>query len=519
MEIYILDGQELTLEQLQALADDAGAGLEDFKFYKGVTVKKKDVADLDATVASTNTAASLESQLANTKSDWEKYRKSQLLNKEGKYDPNLQTDPNHRMPDGSQNYINKRNEFTIKERELNDKIEGYYLDPKNMDFNKPKTILNQGEDTVKEYIREKFPFYNVEDGTAGNLLKIQTAEGFKEIDLNPLFSDNKKEAIETIKYLEQAAKDIEDDVVVGLVMNKLADNIKDTGDVSSVNTYLKDNTPYQIEKTIVPGKTSTGLQGVSTPDTTMYNIVKDGEIISSLPIDKVDDFLRDNITQEEFNSMNTTSVKALETVTGMRRAYIEQQQDIVEVKPATKIKYYKDDFGTDVLKVLDRLNFTDEEKQTVEKYIANTQSQKGEMQLATAPGMARRQGASPYQIIQELTALDGLPDDLKEKLINAGFIDEMKTVVDAGIKNTAFKEVNKGIPTMLEDMLTQFDKGELLDLANYFNENIAGAEKDEEGNIIKGEFVKKINVDNLDLDGSIKDQIKIGGNCKSSTAF
>jgi hypothetical protein len=143
MEIYILDGQELTLEQLQALADEAGAGLEDFKYFKGVTVKKKDVADLDATAASTNTAASWESQLANTRLGWEKYRKTQLLNKEGKYDPNLIADPNHRMPDGGQNYTNKRKEFIIKERELNNKIKGYYLDPKNIDFADYKTVLSQ----------------------------------------------------------------------------------------------------------------------------------------------------------------------------------------------------------------------------------------------------------------------------------------------------------------------------------------------------------------------------------------
>jgi len=420
MEIYILDGQELTLEQLQALADDAGAGLEDFKFYKGVTVKKKDVADLNATAASTNTAASLESQLANTKSDWEKYRQSQLLNKEGKYDPNLIADPNHRMPDGGKNYTNKRKEFIIQERELNDKIKGYYLDPKNIDFGDYKTVLNQNEDSVKEHIRKKFPFYNVEDGTAGNLLKIQTAEGFKEIDLNPIFSGDKEKAIETIKYLDQASKDLKDEEIIALSMNKLADNIKETGNVGAVNTWLEGNTPYQIEKTIVPGKTSTGLQGVSTPDTTMYNIVKDGETISSLPINKVDDFLRDNITEEEFGKMNSVSVKALEVWAALKKAYITEQQKTIETKPATKIKYYKDNFAKDALKVMDGLTgITEEDKEIVETYITNTQNQKGELQLATVPGLSRRQGASPNQIIKELTALDGLPDELKQRLVDA----------------------------------------------------------------------------------------------------
>ncbi len=518
MEIYILDGQELTLEQLQALADEAGAGLEDFKYFKGVTVKKKDVADLDATAASTNTAASWESQLANTRLGWEKYRKTQLLNKEGKYDPNLIADPNHRMPDGGQNYTNKRKEFIIKERELNDKIKGYYLDPKNIDFADYKTVLNQNEDSVKEAIRTKFPFYNVEDGTAGNLLKIQTAEGFKEIDLNPIFSGDKEKAIETIKYLDQASKDLKDEEIIALSMNKLADNIKETGNVGAVNTWLEGNTPYQIEKTIVPGKTSTGLQGVSTPDTTMYNIVKDGKTISSLPIDKLDDFLRNNITEEEFGKMNSVSVKALEVGAALKKAYITEQQETIETKPATKIKYYKDNFAKDALKVMDGLTgITEEDKEIVETYITNTQNQKGELQLATVPGLTRRQGVSPNQIIKELTALDGLPDELKQRLVDAGFIDAMKSSVDIGIKDVAFKEVNKGIPTMLEDILTEFDKGELLDLANYYNTKIAGITRNKEtGDITE---IAKIDVENLDLDGSIRDQIKISGDISDTNKF
>ena len=95
MEVYILYGQEISLADLEAEAKKKGMGLEDFKAFNSVTVKKKGVADQGATVTSKDTEASWESRLENTRSDWEKYRKSQLLNKEGKYDPNLIADPNH----------------------------------------------------------------------------------------------------------------------------------------------------------------------------------------------------------------------------------------------------------------------------------------------------------------------------------------------------------------------------------------------------------------------------------------
>ena len=55
MEVYILNGQEISLSDLEALAMEKGMGLEDFKAFNSVTVKTKDVADPDATAASTNT--------------------------------------------------------------------------------------------------------------------------------------------------------------------------------------------------------------------------------------------------------------------------------------------------------------------------------------------------------------------------------------------------------------------------------------------------------------------------------
>ena len=504
MEVYIIDGRELTLEQFEALAKEAGLNTEQYKALYNVEVKQ-DPNALDAAAGEDKASLSLESQLANTKSDWEKWK---LENSEKE---------SRGLIGKSRLYQQKRVDFIKKEKDLTNAITAYNLDPANIDFSKPETVINQNEDSVKNAIKKQFPFYNVEDGTAGNLLKIQTSEGFKEIDLNPIFSNNKKQALETIKYLNQASKDLKDEEIVGLSMNKLANNIKETGSVDAVNTLLEGNTPYQLEKTIVPGKSSTGLQGVSTPDVAMYNVVKDGKIISSLPIDKVDDFLRDNITEVEFNKMNNTSVKALETVAGMRRAYIDQERQRVEIKPATKIKYYKDNFSKDAIKVLDDLGFTEEDKEIVETYIANTQNQKGELQLATIPGMARRQGVSPNQIIKELTALDGLPDELKKRLVDAGFVDAMKSSVDVGIKDVAFKEVNKGAPTMLEDMLTEFDKGELLDLANYYNTKIAGITLNKEtGDITE---VAKIDVENLDLDGSIRDQIKISGDISDTNKF
>ena len=81
MEIYILNGEEITLEELQALADEAQASLEDFKYFNKVEVKKvkQDPNALDAAAGEDKASLSLESQLANTKSDWQKIGR-QIIN-------------------------------------------------------------------------------------------------------------------------------------------------------------------------------------------------------------------------------------------------------------------------------------------------------------------------------------------------------------------------------------------------------------------------------------------------------
>ena len=76
---------------------------------------------------------------------------------------------------------------------------------------------------------------------------------------------------------------------------------------------------------------------------------------------------------------------------------------------------------------------------------------------STVPGMGRRQNISPNQIIKQLTALNGLPEDLKNRLIEKGFIDNMKEAVTKGISNVALEEAKKGSKTLLQDSLSDID--------------------------------------------------------------
>ena len=63
-----------------------------------------------------------------------------------------------------------------------------------------ETVVNQNEDAIKAALSRDFPYIQAVDGTIGNAIKVQLANGeFKEIDLKPIFSGQRKQAIEDYK--------------------------------------------------------------------------------------------------------------------------------------------------------------------------------------------------------------------------------------------------------------------------------------------------------------------------------
>lgn len=467
MEIYIYNGQEISLADLEALAKDKGMSVEDFKAFNQIKAKevKQDPNALDAAAGEDKASLSPESRLANTTSGWEKWKVE---------NPEL-------VSRGDFEYQKKLKTYRKEVEDLTNSIKAYNENPDNIDFSNWKTVINQSEDAVKSYLAQEFPFLRAEDGTIGNAIKVQLANGeFKEIDLKPIFSGQRKQAIEVIKEINATKKELKDIEIIQANMNNLAGSIERSGNVNAVNALLKDNTPYQLEKTIVPGKSSTGLQGVSTPDTIMYNVLKDGEIISSLPINKVDDFLRDNITEAEFDGMLKTSVKAIDEMAALQRAYIERESKVIEVKPETKVKYYKKNYQNDVLDLVESLgDFSQEELDEIEAYITRTQRQQFPTGTITSRGYIpnTNKGLSPDEIIRQLTSLEDLSADIKNKLIQRGFIDEMKEVVTKGISNVALQEAKEGSKTLLQNALTDIDQNYLLNLANHHNESILDKKK------------------------------------------
>ena len=321
MEVYILNGVEMSLAALQAEADSQNMELETFKALYKVTAKTKDVADPDATAASTNTAASLESQLANTKSDWEKW-KNENEEKEARG-----------LIGKSKLYQQKRVDFIKKEKDLTNAIKNRNTDPdqlKKLTLNEaalnPDRILLQNEDDIVNWLKETVPFYNPEaGGTAGNSVNIAG----KELDLTELFKPSKRQkekAKQILTELADAKKLKTDNEIIGITATQLGKSVeRNPKDLTGVNALLTQNTPYELTEDLLSLES---YDEFSQDIKKKYNILKNGEVITTLPASELDDFFKENITNEEFKKISQRSFDAVKTYSALRDA--ENYQNRIE---------------------------------------------------------------------------------------------------------------------------------------------------------------------------------------------
>ena len=78
MEKYIIDGQELSLEEFEAYVKKLGLTIQQYQDAYGSVEVKQDPNALDAAAGEDKASLSLESQLANTKSDWQNWKTDNL---------------------------------------------------------------------------------------------------------------------------------------------------------------------------------------------------------------------------------------------------------------------------------------------------------------------------------------------------------------------------------------------------------------------------------------------------------
>ena len=274
MEVYILNGAEVTLEELQSAADAAGLPLEQFKVLNNVTTKQVEpevpvdniqtqkenfqtgVADMDADAAPDKypEASELESQLEELSLELKSLREAE------KKDLTL---------------INVK---AAQQDRLRTNIQNVY-DAAEIDFDEPRTLLRKGEDEVQAALKKKYPYIRTETMGPGNALYVNLPDGRVKLDLDDGFmaERHRKQSIDVLNKISNLDKSLTAKDRDKLNFDIAFDEAIVNRDVNDINNLL-DGTGYElVQNEKVSTSVPTAYGGITGATSYSYQLLKDGK--------------------------------------------------------------------------------------------------------------------------------------------------------------------------------------------------------------------------------------------------
>ena len=266
--MYKYNGGTYTLEEIKAIL-----GVEQITeailLENGITLAEEEkqdfqdgVAEQDAAVAPTRSASDLESRLAEISSELS-------------------------SPVPIQKARNLRNEKYRLEKDL-----GNLYDRSDIDFEKPRTVINKLEDQVEAALAEKYTWLKVDKaGFDGNKLYLNLPDERVELDLKPFTKKGEQEAVDILTKVEKINKTLSADDVDALKVRASLQELEVTEDIDALSKLIegtgieirqnKDTAPGVYRGSSSPGDMSgmVGTQPVARGGTygVTYDIIKNGE--------------------------------------------------------------------------------------------------------------------------------------------------------------------------------------------------------------------------------------------------
>ena len=354
-----------------------------------------------------------------------------------------------------------------------------------MDINNPYSIINKGEKEVEAFLTEQYDGLVVKSTGVRNALDIYFPGADKptELDLQPIdvFSrEGENEAVDILKALDKAYKDQDDKVLVENGMIGLVNIAEETDSTKTLNAALE-GTGYNVELNDDSGT----LQGINKDFRlsggygNMYDIFKDGELVKDVNPAELRDWIANELPDEARGIIAESSYAAnssyLEDVT----VAIEKESKVIQSDKSLDVKYFKDNFAEDLIKVLGN-ELTEEEKQIIRDY----NGVKGERETYMSKGGEYREvPASIDTRLQEIKDLTGLPDDIGIKIYNAGGNKLVQGIRKKGIDELKAEELSNRSKTISQKVMASRDYDFIR-----FAQGLAGIEK----NVFDTEIRKEI---------------------------
>ena len=474
MEVYILNGAEVTLEELQSAADAAGLPLEQFKVLNNVTTKQVEpevpvdniqtqkenfqtgVADMDADAAPDKypEASELESQLEELSLELKSLREAE------KKDLTL---------------INVK---AAQQDRLRTNIQNVY-DAAEIDFDEPRTLLRKGEDEVQAALKKKYPYIRTETMGPGNALYVYLPDGRVKLDLDDGFmaERHRKQSIDVLNKIANLDKSLTAKDRDKLNFDIAFDEAIVNRDVNDINNLL-DGTGYElVQNEKVSTSVPTAYGGITGATSYSYQLLKDGKPTAKYVDPEFSSLVEDVTSIEDIKNLLSNDPKVIDALTD--NAYkaqkefvleynkrLKEEQEVIQKNQDIPLAYYKNQFKTD-LETLIGDGLTPEDKAELYNHF----------QTVTAAALGNsRKGISPISKEEQLARyknLGNLSPELQAKIINSGI--DLVELSQNGINKLTLEELGNKTSTIAENIIKSKGNQDLLNLAQRF---IAEDERD-----------------------------------------
>ena len=527
--IYILNGQEVSGAELESYARAAGVSVQDFKDTNNVTIKEGSenaTADDESTglpyqdyldevsggkretpvfrgVAATDGASVVtEKEIKTAPKEWTNVQEvngelvdtSVISTKSARYTAEEVTSGLELQLEDALSVLNGIKDGGIfgknYQKKLAAKNKVNYIKSKltdfgqnaEMDINNPYSIINKTESEVKTFLTEQYPGLVVAETGARNALNIYFpgADEPTELDLMPIdiiSRDGEDEAIGILKNLDSAYKWQDEKALVENGMIGLVNLAEETDSTKTLNTALE-GTGYSVELNDDSGTLMADDGGILSGFGNMYDIYKDGVLVKDVNPAELRDWIATEIPDEARGIIASNSYKANSNYLEAKTIAIEKEKKIIQSDSSLDLKYFKDNFNEDLIKILgDEL--TEEEKQQIRDY--NGVKGKREMYMSKG-GEYREVAASLDTRLQEIKDLSGLPESIGIKIYNAGGNNLVEQIRNRGIQELKGEELINRSRTISQQVMASRDQDLVM-----FGQGLAGIEKNAFEKAIKKE--------------------------------
>lgn len=474
--MYKYNGGTYTLEEIKAIL-----GVEQITeailLENGITLAEEEkqdfqdgVAEQDAAVAPTRSASDLESRLAEISSELS-------------------------SPVPIQKARNLRNEKYRLEKDL-----GNLYDRSDIDFEKPRTVINKLEDQVEAALAEKYTWLKVDKaGFDGNKLYLNLPDERVELDLKPFTKKGEQEAVDILTKVEKINKTLSADDIDALKVRASLQELEVTEDIDALSKLIegtgieirqnKDTAPGVYRGSSSPGDMSgmVGTQPVARGGTygVTYDIIKNGEPLAEgvetigEVFKTVDGFVNkdflDKILQNSYEDQKTKVLSINEK--------LKEEEDIIKKDPDLTFRYYEQRFGNDFINnVMSRVDFEgqginpEDFKKRLEQYFVDKENKQEEdsydlqYNVKLDKYIKVPKSSKKKDKLNSYRDLSDLPEDIGKIIFDLKQSGDLniEEIVKEGQNEQIITEVSLAKPTIVEQVIKESGDQNFLKMSERF---------------------------------------------------